>query len=105
MYIDRSQDIFMELTMILILSLIMYGLLLAIVAILGVTLSFKVFLVLLVLVVLLIGDKYIWVEHRDDIENPLMPDRTQWLNDYVWTEYTITEIANGLPFKNLTNKL
>ena len=40
-----------------------------------------------------------------DIENPIMPDRTQWLNDYAWTEYTIDEISQGLPLKRLTNKL
>ena len=40
-----------------------------------------------------------------DIENPMMLDRTQWLNDYAHTEYTIEEIAAGLPLKNLTPKL
>ena len=40
-----------------------------------------------------------------DIEDPLMPDRQQWLNDYAHTEYTIEEISQGLPLKNLTNKL
>ena len=40
-----------------------------------------------------------------DIEDPLMPDRQQWLNDYAHTEYTIEEIAAGLPLKNLTPKL
>ena len=40
-----------------------------------------------------------------DIENPVRPDRTQWLNDYAWTEFTIDEIASGLPLKRLTNKL
>ena len=40
-----------------------------------------------------------------DIENPMMLDRTQWLNDYAHTEYTIEEIATGLPLKNLTPKL
>jgi hypothetical protein len=40
-----------------------------------------------------------------DIENPLLPNRTQWLNDYAHTEYTIDEIAQGIPLKNLTSKL
>ena len=40
-----------------------------------------------------------------DIENPLLPDRTQWINDYAHTEYTIDEIAQGLPLKNLTSRL
>lgn len=39
------------------------------------------------------------------IENPPMPDRQQWLNDYAWTEFTIEEIAQGLPLKRLENKL
>jgi hypothetical protein len=39
------------------------------------------------------------------IENPNMPDRQQWLNDYAWTEYTIEEISQGLPLKRLTSKL
>jgi len=40
-----------------------------------------------------------------DIENPVMPDRIQWLNDYAWTEFTVAEIALGLPLKRLTNKI
>ena len=39
------------------------------------------------------------------IEYPQTPDRTQWLNDYAWTEYTVDEIASGLPLKRLTPKL
>ena len=39
------------------------------------------------------------------IANPLKPDRTQWLNDYAWTEYTIDEISQGLPLKRLTKML
>jgi len=34
-----------------------------------------------------------------------MPDRQQWLNDYAHTEYTIEEIATGIPLKNLTSRL
>ena len=40
-----------------------------------------------------------------DIENPLMPDRTQWLNDYAHTEWTIEEISQGIPLKHLTSTL
>ena len=40
-----------------------------------------------------------------DIENPLMPDRQQWLNDYAHTEYTIEEISQGTPLKYLTSML
>jgi hypothetical protein len=39
------------------------------------------------------------------IENPLMLDRTQWLNDYAWTEFTVEEISQGIPLKQLTHKL
>jgi hypothetical protein len=39
------------------------------------------------------------------IENPLMPDRTQWLNDLAHTEWTVQEIAQGIPLKQLTNQL
>ena len=40
-----------------------------------------------------------------DIENPLMPDRQQWLNDYAHTEYTIKEISHGIPLNHLTSVL
>ena len=40
-----------------------------------------------------------------NIENPVMPDRTQWINDYAYTEWTVDEIAQGIPLKRLTNKL
>jgi len=39
------------------------------------------------------------------IEYTQTPDRTQWLNDYAWTEYTVEEIAAGLPLKRLTKRL
>ncbi len=42
------------------------------------------------------------IDFLHDIENPLMPDRQQWLNDYAWTEFTIEEISQGLPIKQLT---
>ena len=45
------------------------------------------------------------IDFLHDIESPVMPDRTQWLNDYAWTEFTIEEIAAGLPLKRLTSKL
>lgn len=35
------------------------------------------------------------------IEYPQTPDRTQWVNDYAWTEYTVEEIARGLPLNRL----
>jgi hypothetical protein len=45
------------------------------------------------------------IDFLHDIENPMMPDRTQWLNDYAHTEYTVDEIAQGIPLKRLTEKL
>lgn len=39
------------------------------------------------------------------INEPLRPDRQQWLNDYAHTEYTVEEIAQGIPLKHLTAKL
>ena len=45
------------------------------------------------------------IDFLHDIENPVMPDRTQWLNDYAWTEFTIEEIKNGIPLKRLTNMI
>ena len=45
------------------------------------------------------------IDFLHDIENPYKPDRTQWLNDYAWTEFTVEEIASGLPLKRLTSKL
>ena len=41
----------------------------------------------------------------DNIDDPIMPDRSQWLNDYAHTEYTQQEIADGLPLQNLTKAL
>jgi len=40
-----------------------------------------------------------------NIEDPLMPDRQQWLNDYAHTEWTVEEISQGLPLKHLTSLL
>jgi hypothetical protein len=39
------------------------------------------------------------------VDNPSMPDRQQWLNDYAWTEFTLEEISNGIPIKRLTNRI
>ena len=39
------------------------------------------------------------------INNPIRPDRTQWLNDLAHTEYSTHEIAAGIPLKHLTSKL
>ena len=36
-----------------------------------------------------------------DIENPLRPDRTQWIEQLAHTEWTIAEIESGLPLQRL----
>ena len=40
-----------------------------------------------------------------DIEKPKMPDRTQWANNIAYTEWTVDEIASGLPLMRLIDKL
>jgi len=40
-----------------------------------------------------------------DIETPQMPDRTQWLNELAWTEWTIEEMAAGIPQKLLIDQI
>jgi|TARA_R110000823_G_scaffold247560_3_gene371313 hypothetical protein len=45
------------------------------------------------------------IDFIHDIENPLMPERTQWLNDYAHTEFTIEEIAQGIPLNYLTSNI
>ena len=45
------------------------------------------------------------IDFLHDIEDPLTPDRTQWLNDYAHTEYTVEEITSGMPLKCLTSLL
>lgn len=40
-----------------------------------------------------------------DIENPRMPDRTQWLNELAWTEWTVEEMANGIPQRLLIDHI
>ncbi len=39
------------------------------------------------------------------IENPLRPDREQWLNDLAWTEWTIDEMSEGIPQQYLIDYL
>lgn len=40
-----------------------------------------------------------------DIEDPKYYEREDWLNNYAWTEFTLDEIEQGLPFNRLTSKL
>ena len=39
------------------------------------------------------------------INSPAMPDRTQWLNDIAYTEWTLDEIKEGIPLNRLTSYL
>jgi hypothetical protein len=45
------------------------------------------------------------IDFLHDIENPAMPDRQQWLNDYVHTEHTLHEIASGIPLRYLLDQI
>ena len=45
------------------------------------------------------------IDFLQNIETPLYGDRTQWLNDYAWTEFTLEEISEGIPIKRLTSML
>jgi hypothetical protein len=36
-----------------------------------------------------------------NIENPNRPERSQWLNDLAWTEWTVEEMSKGIPQKLL----
>ena len=45
------------------------------------------------------------IDFMHDVEQPMMPDRQQWLNDYAHTEYTLEEIAQGIPLNYLTNMM
>lgn len=39
------------------------------------------------------------------IESPVMPDREQWFNDLVYTEWLLDEISEGEPLERLTSEL
>ena len=41
----------------------------------------------------------------EDIENPHMGARQEWLEEYAHTEHTIDEIAQGIPLNHLLNQL
>lgn len=40
-----------------------------------------------------------------NIENPMMPDRQQWARDVAYTEWSVEEIARGIPLERLSDKL
>ena len=41
----------------------------------------------------------------EEVTTPYYSDRQQWLNDYAHTEWTVEEISQGIPLKNLTSKI
>ena len=45
------------------------------------------------------------IKSLTNLDNPPMPDRQQWLNDYAYTEWTVDEIAQGTPLQRLTSYL
>jgi len=45
------------------------------------------------------------IKSLTNINNPPLLDRSQWLNNYAHTEWTVEEIAQGIPLKRLTSKL
>jgi len=45
------------------------------------------------------------IKSLTNLENPPLPDRTEWLNDYAHTEWTVEEISQGIPLKRLTSHL
>jgi len=40
-----------------------------------------------------------------DIEQPLMPPREQWANKLAYTEWTVPEIREGLPWNRIRTRL
>ncbi len=36
------------------------------------------------------------------IESPLMPDRDAWFEDLVWTEFSLAEISDGMPLRQIS---
>tara|TARA_E500000081_G_C6139606_1_gene359366 strand:- start:101 stop:931 length:831 start_codon:yes stop_codon:yes gene_type:complete len=45
------------------------------------------------------------IKSLTNINNPLLPDREQWLNNLAYTEWSVPEISQGTPIKHLTSKL
>jgi len=41
------------------------------------------------------------IKSLTNLDNPPLPDRQQWLNDYAHTEWTVEEIAKGIPLQKL----
>ena len=45
------------------------------------------------------------IKSLTNLNNPPLPDRQQWLNDYSYTEWTVDEIAQGAPLVRLASYL
>ena len=45
------------------------------------------------------------IKSLTNLNNPPLPDRQQWLNDYAHTEWTLEEISQGIPLTRLTTSL
>ena len=45
------------------------------------------------------------IKSLTNINNPLLPDREQWLNNLAYTEWSVPEISQGTPIKHLTSLL
>jgi hypothetical protein len=39
------------------------------------------------------------------IENPNLPDREQWVNDLAWTEWTVSDLRQGVPQQLILDRL
>jgi hypothetical protein len=44
-------------------------------------------------------------EKWENLENPLLPDREEWFLKLTHTEWTVEEIAQGIPIKRLEKHL
>lgn len=45
------------------------------------------------------------IKDLENINDPKLPDRTQWLNNLAYTEWSVPEISQGIPIKHLTSEL
>lgn len=41
----------------------------------------------------------------DTVDTPYCPDRTQWLNNLAYAEWSLDEIAAGLPWRHLKPRI
>ena len=45
------------------------------------------------------------IKDLQNINDPKLHDRTQWLNNLAYTEWSVPEISQGIPIKHLTSEL